>query len=49
MYPEDTPMAMLQDIVKVFLQLRILVSKSDYEIQQFYQYAGVPSKRQRTY
>ncbi|XP_060856646.1 uncharacterized protein LOC132934356 [Metopolophium dirhodum] len=48
MYPEDTPMAMLQDIVKVFLQLRTLVSKSDDEIQQFYQYTGVLSKRQRT-
>lgn len=46
MWPEDTPMAMLQDIARVFLQLRTLVLQ-DEQIQQLYQYADVPSKRQR--
>jgi len=46
MYPEETPMAMLQDITHVLLQLKSLVSKQDEHIQQ-YQTASGPSKRQR--
>lgn len=47
-YPEDTPMAKVEDIARVILQLRTLVSKDDEQIQQLYQYAGASSKRQRT-
>jgi len=46
MYPDDTPMAMLQDITHVLVQLKTLVSKQDEQIQQ-YQSGGGPSKRQR--
>jgi len=35
MLPEDTRLAMLQDIIKALLQLRMLVLKSDVDIQQF--------------
>ncbi|KAL4130848.1 hypothetical protein QTP88_008227 [Uroleucon formosanum] len=47
MYPDDTPMAMLQDVTHVLPQLKALVTKQDEQIQQ-YQSSGVPSKRQRT-
>jgi len=46
MYPDDTPMAMLQDVTHVLGQLKTLVSKQDEQIHQ-YQSAGGPSKRQR--
>lgn len=45
LYPEDTPMAMLQDITHVLLQLKNLVSKHDEQIQQYQ--AGGQSKRPR--
>jgi len=45
--PEDTPMAMLQDIKHVLIQLKILMDMQDHELQQ-YKSAGGPSKRHRT-
>lgn len=47
MYPDDTPMAMLQDVTHVLPQLKALVTKQDEQIQQYHA-SGVPSKRQRT-
>lgn len=43
--PEDTPMAMLQDITHVLLQLKTLINKPDDQIQQYT--TGTPAKRQR--
>jgi len=45
--PEDTPMAMLQDIKHVLMQLKIFMYMQDEEIQQ-YQSADRPSKKHRT-
>ncbi|VVC25665.1 Hypothetical protein CINCED_3A006315 [Cinara cedri] len=46
LFPDDTPLAMLQDVTHVFLQLKSLIAKQDEQIQP-YQTNG-PSKRQRT-
>lgn len=43
---KEPPLAMLQDITQVFLQLKTLISKQDEQIQ-LYQMGG-PPKRQRT-
>lgn len=43
---ENIPMAMLTDIIQVFLQLKNLVNKQDEQNLPHYQ-TGVPSKRQR--
>lgn len=43
--PEDTPMAMLQDITHVLLQLKNLINKPEDHAQQYT--AGTPTKRQR--
>ncbi|XP_008185792.1 uncharacterized protein LOC100167868 isoform X2 [Acyrthosiphon pisum] len=54
MYPDDTPMAMLQDITHVLPQLKTLILKHDEQIQQYQAAAaaaaaaGGPAKRQRT-
>ncbi|CAI6347618.1 unnamed protein product [Macrosiphum euphorbiae] len=49
MFPDDTPMAMLQDITHVLPQLKALVLKHDEQIQQYQAAAaGGPAKRQRT-
>jgi hypothetical protein len=45
LYPDDTPLAMLQDIIHVVLQLKHLVTKQDEHIIQ-YQLGG-SNKRQR--
>lgn len=45
-YPDDTPMAMLQDITLVLLQLKNLVTKQDEQIQQ-YQTTSGQAKRPR--
>jgi len=50
MHPDDTPMAMLQDVTSVFAQLintLIDIGWDENQIQQ-YESAGGPSKRQRT-
>lgn len=44
--PDDTPMAMLQDVTHVLLQLKSLVSKQDEQIQQLQTVSG-PAKRPR--
>lgn len=43
---DDIPMAMLSDIIHVFLQLNNLINKQDEQNLPHYQ-IGVPSKRQR--
>jgi len=51
MFPDDTPMAMLQDITHALPQLKALVLKHDEQIQQYQAAAaaaGGPAKRQRT-
>jgi len=48
MYPDDTPMAMLQDVTHVLQQLKAMVLKHDEQIQQYQAAAGGPPKRQRT-
>jgi len=47
MDPDETPMAMLQDIKGVFQELKTLVSVQEEQIQRN-QAVGGPSKRQRT-
>jgi len=56
MYPDDTPMVMLQDITHVLPQLKALLLKHDAQIKQYQAdalaaaaaAAGGPAKRQCT-
>lgn len=42
--PEETPMAMLRDIVPVLRQLKAHVNKQDEQMQQYNQSASSPAK-----